>query len=94
VEALLATASLRLLGSQLGIERVLVRPWDVRLNFRHGVVPRMVVMQRVLAARQFEVEVRRPIPLSITLHRRGTEPILSTLVESLRDLDREKAAAV
>jgi len=52
------------------------------------------VLQRVLAARQFEVEVRRPIPLSITLHRRGTEPILSTLVESLRQLDQEKAATV
>jgi transcription-repair coupling factor (superfamily II helicase) len=94
VEALLATASLRLLGGALGIERLLVRPWDVRLNFRKGVVPRMAVLQRVLAARQFEVEVRRPIPLSITLHRRGTEPILATLVESLRQLDQEKAATV
>ncbi len=94
VEALLATAALRLLGGALGIERLLVRSWDVRLNFRKGVVPRMVVLQRVLAARQFEVEVRRPIPLSLTLHRRGTEPILSTLVESLRQLEQEKAANV
>ncbi|HEV2149393.1 MAG TPA: transcription-repair coupling factor [Longimicrobiaceae bacterium] len=92
-EALLATASLRLLGGALGIERILVRPWDVRLNFRTGVVPRMVSLQRVLAARQFDVEVRRPIPLSLTLHRRGTEPILATLVDALRELEQERAAA-
>ncbi len=94
VEALLATASLRLLGSALGIERILVRPWDVRMNFRQGVVPRIAVLQRVLAARQFEVEVRRPIPLSLTLHRRGTEPILATLVEALRELEKERATEV
>ncbi|HEX2190205.1 MAG TPA: transcription-repair coupling factor [Longimicrobiaceae bacterium] len=94
VEALLATASLRLLGGALGIERLLVRPWDVRLNFSQGVVPRMATLQRVLSARLFDVEVRRPIPLSLTLHRRGTEPILSTLVEALRELERERATEV
>ncbi|MBV9773608.1 MAG: transcription-repair coupling factor [Gemmatimonadetes bacterium] len=91
VEALLATTSLRLLGSALGIERILVRPWDVRLNFRTGTIPRMAPLQRVLAARQFEVEVRRPIPLSLTLHRRGTEPILFTLVDALRELGQDPA---
>ncbi|HEX2091103.1 MAG TPA: transcription-repair coupling factor [Longimicrobiaceae bacterium] len=94
VETLLATASIRLLGGALGIERILVRPWDVRLNFRKGVVPRMAPLQRILAGRQFEVEVRRPIPLSLTLHRRGTEPILATLVEALRELERDKVADV
>ena len=86
VETLLGTASLRLLGGELGIERILVRPWDVRMNFRAGVVPRMVSLQRALQAWQFGVEVRRPLPLSLTLTRHGTEPILGTLVAALRDL--------
>ncbi|MDB4949970.1 MAG: transcription-repair coupling factor [Gemmatimonadetes bacterium] len=86
VETLLATQALRLLGAELRIERILVRPWDVRLNFRHGAVPRMATLQRVLTARQLEVEVRRPVPLSLTLTRHGTEPILPTLVAALRDL--------
>ncbi|MDP9349715.1 MAG: transcription-repair coupling factor, partial [Gemmatimonadota bacterium] len=92
--ALLATASLRLLGTLLGIERLLVRSWDARLNFRQGVVPRMSVLQRILAERQFEVEVRRPIPLAVTLHRRGTESILVTLVDALSELERERATVL
>ncbi len=86
VETLLATASLRLLGSALHIERILVRPWDVRLNFRHGVVPRMATLQKALTSRQLEVDVKRPMPLSLTLTRQGTAPILPTLVQALADL--------
>jgi transcription-repair coupling factor (superfamily II helicase) len=85
-ETLLGTAALRLLGAELGIERILVRPWDVRINFRQGVVPRMQSLQRALQAWQFAVEVRRPLPLSLTLTRHGTEPILGTLVSALREL--------
>jgi transcription-repair coupling factor (superfamily II helicase) len=92
--ALLATASLRLLGTLLGIERILVRSWDARLNFRQGVVPRMSVLQHILAERQFEVEVRRPIPLAVTLHRRGTESILVTLVDALSEMERERATVL
>ncbi|HEU0055441.1 MAG TPA: TRCF domain-containing protein, partial [Longimicrobium sp.] len=83
---LLATHALRLLGGELGVERILVRPWDVRLNFRRGVVPRMASLQKVFQARQLAVEVRRPLPLSLSLTRHGTEPILGTLVAALRDL--------
>jgi transcription-repair coupling factor (superfamily II helicase) len=93
VETLLGTAALRLLGGELGIERILVRPWDVRINFRSGVVPRMQSLQRALQAWQFSVEVRRALPLSLTLTRHGTEPILGTLVASLRDLAADPARA-
>jgi transcription-repair coupling factor (superfamily II helicase) len=93
-EALLATASLRLLGTLLGVERILVRSWDARLNFRQGVVPRMAALQRTLSERQFEVEVRRPIPLAITLHRRGTGSILVTLVDALTELGHERATVL
>jgi transcription-repair coupling factor (superfamily II helicase) len=93
VETLLGTAALRLLGGELGIERILVRPWDVRINFRQGVVPRMQALQRALQAWQFSVEVRRALPLSLTLTRHGTEPILTTLVAALRDLAADPARA-
>ncbi|HEX5724312.1 MAG TPA: transcription-repair coupling factor [Longimicrobiaceae bacterium] len=91
VETLLATQALRLLGGELGVERILVRPWDVRLNFRHGVVPRMASLQKALLGRQLGVEVRRPMPLSLTLTRQGTEPILPTLVGALHDLAADPA---
>lgn len=92
-ETLLSTASLRMLASTLGVERVLVRPWDVRLNFRDGVVPRMTQLQSALAGRQFEVEVKRPMPLALTLHRRGAEPILPTLLGSLETLVQDPLLA-
>jgi transcription-repair coupling factor (superfamily II helicase) len=93
VETLLATRALRLLGMSLGIERILVRPWDARLNFRSGVVPRMVSLQRVFGERQLEVELMRPNPLSLTLHRRGTEPLVATLIGALRALSRDLSLA-
>jgi transcription-repair coupling factor (superfamily II helicase) len=89
VETMLATRALRLLGGELGVERVLVRPWDVRLNFRNGVVPRMAVLQKVLTRYQLAVEVRRPLPLSLTLTRHGTEPIIHTIVAALTALAEE-----
>ncbi|CAN5370071.1 hypothetical protein BH23GEM4_BH23GEM4_12050 [soil metagenome] len=92
-ETLLSTASLRMLASTLGVERVLVRPWDVRLNFRDGVVPRMTQLQSALAGRQFEVEVKRPMPLALTLRRRGAEPILPTLLGSLETLVQDPLLA-
>jgi transcription-repair coupling factor (superfamily II helicase) len=91
VETLLATQSLRLVGGELGVERILVRPWDVRLNFRTGVVPRMSALQKTLTRYQFAVDVRRPLPLSLTLTRHGTEPIIHTIVAALRDLASDPA---
>ncbi|HEX8363286.1 MAG TPA: transcription-repair coupling factor, partial [Longimicrobium sp.] len=93
VETLLSTAQLRLLGGELGIERILVRPWDVRINFRRGNVPRMASLQIAFARHQLAVEVRRPMPLSLALTRHGTEPILPTLVAAIRDLASEVAKA-
>jgi transcription-repair coupling factor (superfamily II helicase) len=92
-ETLLDVQTLRILGTELGIERVLVRPWDARLNFRTGVVPRIAVLQRIFAERQFEVELVRPFPLSLILHRRGTEPASATLIAALRSLTREHSLA-
>jgi transcription-repair coupling factor (superfamily II helicase) len=91
VETLIAHAQLRLLGGALGVERILVRPWDVRINFRKGNVPRMSSLQSAFAAHQLAVEVRRPMPLSLALTRHGTEPILPTLLASMRDLAADVA---
>ena len=63
VETLLATQSLRLVGGELGVERILVRPWDVRLNFRTGVVPRMSSLQKTLTRYQFAAAATQTFPL-------------------------------
>jgi transcription-repair coupling factor (superfamily II helicase) len=93
VETLLATAALRLLGGEIGIERILVRPWDARVNFRRGVVPKMIVLQRAFADWQLEVELQRPMPLSIVLHRRGTEPMERALIGALQAASRDRSLA-
>jgi transcription-repair coupling factor (superfamily II helicase) len=92
-DTLLDHAALRVLATSLGIERLLVRPWDARLNFRASNVPRMAALQRAFSDRQFEVEVRRALPLSLTLTRRGTEPIARSLVASLSALTRDRSLA-
>ena len=93
VETLMHTAALRLLGTELGLERILVRPWDARLNFRAGVVPRVAALQRIFTEYQLEVELQRPLPLSLTLHRRGPESVAVTLIGALRALSRDHSAA-
>nr|MBA2671396.1 hypothetical protein [Gemmatimonadota bacterium] len=90
---LLYTASLRLLGRELGIERILARDWDARINFRRGVVPRMVALQRAFAEWQLEVELHRPMPLSLVLHRRSPEPLPATLIGALHSLTRDSSIA-
>ncbi len=93
VETLLETAALRLLGTELGIERILVRSWDARLNFRSGIVPRMAALQRIFTEYQLEVELQRTFPLSLTLHRRGPENVATMLIRALQALTRDRSAA-
>ena len=84
VENLFAATALRLLGAQLGVERVLIAQRDARLNFREDVVPRMTALQSAMRDRQLQVEVKRAIPLSLILRAHGAEPIAETLVAALR----------
>jgi transcription-repair coupling factor (superfamily II helicase) len=93
VETLLQTGAIRLLGTEVGLERILVRPWDARLNFRAGVVPRMAALQRVFTDYQLEVELQRTFPLSLTLHRRGPEAVATMLIGALRALTPERSIA-
>jgi transcription-repair coupling factor (superfamily II helicase) len=92
-ETLLATTALRLLGTTIGIERILVRPWETRVTFRTGVVPRMAALQSAFSDRQLEIEMTRTVPLSLVLHRRGAEPIADALIGALSSLARSQALA-
>jgi len=93
VERLLAGAALRLLGAELGVERMLVGGDEARINFRSGVVPRMAALQSAFHDRQLEAEVRRAMPLSLVLRRYGAESLLGTLTGALEILARNGARA-
>jgi transcription-repair coupling factor (superfamily II helicase) len=92
-ETLLATAALRLLGTQVGVERILVRPWETRMTFRAGVVPRMAALQSAFSDRQLEIELTRTSPLALVLHKRGAEEITDALIGALTALSRSRSMA-
>jgi len=85
-EAMLAAARLRLLGGRLGIESVLVRSNEARVNFRDVATPRMKGLSAAFHEVQFQAEVRRAHPLSLKLTRLGGVPILDGLVRALSTL--------
>ncbi len=90
---LFLAAQLRLLGSQLGIERILVRADAARISFRDQASPRLASLQSAFHDQQVEVEVRRTVPLSLVLRRRGALPITDTLSAALELLATERARA-
>src|SRR5207237_2641064 len=85
-DAMLAVAQLRLLGGQLGIESMLVRGNEARVNFRDTAVPRMKGLSAAFHEVQFQAEVRRAHPLSLKLTRLGGVPVLEGLVRALGTL--------
>ncbi len=94
VEHLLDRAALRILGRRIGVERILVREKEARVNFRATVVPRLSVLERPLNERSVEVEVRRMTPLSLVLRQAGPDSLVSTLIWALTSLieARDEAA--
>jgi transcription-repair coupling factor (superfamily II helicase) len=80
---MLAVAQLRLLGGKLGVDNILVRGNEARVNFRDTAVPRMKGMSAAFHEVQFQAEVRRAHPLSLKLTRLGGVPILDGLVRAL-----------
>ena len=82
-EAMLAVAQLRLLGAHLGVDNILVRGNEARINFRDTAVPRMKGLSAAFHEVQFQAEVRRAHPLSLKLTRLGGVPILDGLVRAL-----------
>ena len=85
-DAMLATAQLRIMGGVLGIEGVLVRGDEARVNFRNTAAPRMKGLSAAFHEVQFQAEVRRAIPLSLKLTRLGGAQMLDGLVRALRSL--------
>ncbi|CAN5749368.1 transcription-repair coupling factor [soil metagenome] len=88
VERMLMAARLRLLGATLGIERILVHGDAARVTFRVSASPRMTDLQKAFRHQQVEVEVKRPLPLSIVFRRAGVldvEQILAAGLEQLRE---------
>jgi transcription-repair coupling factor (superfamily II helicase) len=86
VDAMLAAAQLRLVGGRLGIDSVLVRGNEARVNFRDTAVPRMKGLSAAFHEVQFQADVRRAHPLSLKLTRLGGIPILDGLVRALTTL--------
>jgi transcription-repair coupling factor (superfamily II helicase) len=85
-EAMLALATLRVVGGQLGIESIMVRSNEARITFRATAVPRMKGLSAAFHDVQFQAEVRRAVPLSLKLTRLGGAPMLDGLVRALRSL--------
>lgn len=84
---LFRSASLRLLGTRLGIERILIRGETARLSFSPDAAPRLNALQDTFTDRQIEVDVVRAQPLSIILRARGAFPVVDTLLLALAHLD-------
>jgi transcription-repair coupling factor (superfamily II helicase) len=93
VERLLDAHLLRLLGRELGIERVFVRGGEGRITFRAAANPRLAALEGPFRDRQVEVGVRRLAPLSLSLVRIGPEPLTRTLIRALDELVKQRARA-
>jgi transcription-repair coupling factor (superfamily II helicase) len=84
--AMLSLAALRILGGGLGVEGILVRGNEARVNFRDTAIPRMKGISAAFHEVQFQAEVRRSFPLSLKLTRLGGGTMLDGLVRALRSL--------
>jgi transcription-repair coupling factor (superfamily II helicase) len=92
VERLLMVARLRLLGTTLAVDRILVQGDAARVSFRAHASPRMTDLQKAFRAHQVSVEVKRPMPLSIVFRNVGASPIAWTVAEGLEALRQAPAA--
>ncbi|MEA3247516.1 MAG: transcription-repair coupling factor [Gemmatimonadota bacterium] len=85
-ERYFALAELRQLGAPLGIEGVLVRGDEARINFRADALPRLKPLSAAFRDVQFQVDVRRLQPLSLKLTRLGGSALLDGLLHALRTI--------
>jgi len=93
VERLLDATVLRVLGRDVGAERILVRAGSARLTFRSDVVPKMSVLEGPLRQRRARIEVGRVHPLSVRLEHDSSESIVETLIVALAALRTARSAA-
>jgi transcription-repair coupling factor (superfamily II helicase) len=95
VNRLLSAARLRLLGTALGVERIVVQAGAARVTFRPSSSPRMAELQTAFRDQQVEVEIKRAMPLSIVFRAAGATTIEDMLAAGLAGLatTRQGAAA-
>ncbi len=93
VQRLLSATTLRLLGTQLGVERITLQENAARVSFRPGVVPRLAALQGAFRDQQVETEIKRTMPLSLVIRRRGAQALADILTDALEALVAERAAA-
>jgi transcription-repair coupling factor (superfamily II helicase) len=94
VERLLSAALLRLIGTGIGVDRIVVQADAARVTFAGAASPRMTDIQKAFRDQQVEVEVRRPHPLSIIFRRAGAVPVDRIVASGLgRLLDGQPAGA-
>ncbi|MFP5355956.1 MAG: hypothetical protein ACLGIK_12550, partial [Gemmatimonadota bacterium] len=83
---LFASAILRLVGGEMGIEGILVHGDEARITFRDSAAPRLKGLNAAFGEVQFRADVRRVHPLSLKLTRLGGAGILDGLVRALQIL--------
>lgn len=93
VDRLLDAHLLRILGRELGLERIYAKGREGRITFRASANPRMSALEGLFRDRQVQVEVKRMIPLSLSLHHAGTEALTKTLIRALEAMVTERARA-
>lgn len=86
VQHLFASAMLRLIGGEMGIEGILVHGDEARVTFRDSATPRLKGLTAAFGEVQFRADVRRVNPLSLKLTRLGGSGILEGLVRALQIL--------
>lgn len=90
VQRLIAGSRIRILGSRLGVERVLATPGTARVSFRRGVVPRLTALRDAMAGLEVEVEVRRLQPLSLVFRVSSSRDVTPIVVEALQRMLEEQ----
>jgi len=94
VQRLVAGARMRILGSHLGVERILATGTTARVNFRRGVVPRLAPLRTAMAGHDVEVDVRRLQPLSLVFRLGESQDVTLILSEALKRILEEQTELI
>jgi transcription-repair coupling factor (superfamily II helicase) len=83
VDNLLVVSELRILGTAVGLQAVLVRGDEARLKFRSEATPKLLRLTAALDEVQFAADVRQSVPLALKLRRLGGLAMGPGLVRAL-----------
>jgi transcription-repair coupling factor (superfamily II helicase) len=82
-DRLLIVSELRILGTELGLQSILVRGDEARLKFRKEATPKLLRLTAALDEVQFAADVRHTVPLALKLRRLGGLAMAPGLVRAL-----------